>query len=133
MITTNPHAKEARILWGTQYEESVHNLSALSAAAQEQLFIAGEENTEKLLALYKSHASITDPYVQDCIKFHYSWISKFWTPDYDSFMELAITYVRDERFASYYDTMAPGFAVFVKEAMCVWADRNLPERQPFGY
>lgn len=133
VITTNPYAEEARSLWGKQYEESVHNLAGLSPAAQKQLFKAGEENTEKLLALYKSKANVTDPYVQDCIKYHYSWISKFWTPNYASFMGLASSYVNDERFAAYYNAFAPGFANFLSEAMCVWTDRNLPERQPLGY
>ncbi len=56
---------------------------------------------------------------------HYRWVSRAWTPDRQAYVNLGQMYVDDPRFAANYDKHAAGAAVFVRDPMTVYAERNL--------
>lgn len=56
---------------------------------------------------------------------HYRWVSAFWTPDRETYVNLGQMYVDDPRFAATYDKHAEGSATFIRDAMAVYAERNL--------
>jgi DNA-binding transcriptional MerR regulator len=59
---------------------------------------------------------------------HYEWVAIGWQgrrPSADAFAGLGEMYVADPRFAANYDRHAAGGAAFVRDAMKVYADRNL--------
>lgn len=67
-----------------------------------------------------------DARTQALVARHHAQISTFWTPDRASYRGLGQMYVDDERFTATYDAFAPGLAVYLRDAIVVWAER-LPE------
>ncbi|MER6916771.1 TipAS antibiotic-recognition domain-containing protein [Streptomyces sp. NPDC000594] len=55
------------------------------------------------------------------------WLSAMETPSKDRFLGLGELYVGDDRFAAHYDRYGAGTAVFVRDAMVVYAERNLTD------
>lgn len=49
----------------------------------------------------------------------------FWTPDAQSFVALGQGYVDDPRFTATYDAIAPGLAVYLRDAMAIYARERL--------
>lgn len=64
--------------------------------------------------------------VQDVVRRHYEWIAASGTrPGKDYFAGLAQMYVDDPRFAANYTTKSAAGAEYVRDAMKVYAERNL--------
>lgn len=63
--------------------------------------------------------------VQAIVQRLYEWLTITSTVGKDHFLGLGEMYVNDPRFAANYDTHGAGTAVFVREAMKVYADRHL--------
>ena len=63
--------------------------------------------------------------VQALVARHFRWVSHAWTPDREAYVNLGQMYVDDPRFAANYDQYAEGAAVFLRDAMKVYAERNL--------
>jgi DNA-binding transcriptional MerR regulator len=66
--------------------------------------------------------------VQEITRRQYEWISAGWQgrgPSAEAFAGLGQMYVDDPRFTANYDAHGEGTAVFVRDAMRVYADRNL--------
>jgi hypothetical protein len=62
-----------------------------------------------------------DPAVRDLVARHHAWVSLFWTPDASAYVALAAMYVDDPRFAATYDAVAPGLAVYLRDAVAAHA------------
>lgn len=65
---------------------------------------------------------------QEITRRHYEWISVAWQgqePSAEAFAGLGQMYVDDPRFGAHYDANGEGTAVFVRDAMRVYAERNL--------
>ncbi|MDR2889535.1 MAG: MerR family transcriptional regulator [Lachnospiraceae bacterium] len=84
--------------------------------------------TERLSAAYqealKEAFSQGDPAsetAQKACDLHRQWLSYFW-PEYSREAHLGVTqmYVDDERFGAYYDKIAPGCAVFLRDAVAIY-------------
>lgn len=79
----------------------------------------------------KAGTAADDDSVQAIVQRQYDWLSigsKAWmgtAPSKQYFLGLAEMYVADPRFAKNYDKYAEGGAEFVREAMKVYAERNL--------
>ncbi|MFI1394713.1 MerR family transcriptional regulator [Streptomyces sp. NPDC020681] len=58
---------------------------------------------------------------------HYEWLSATVTPTKSYFVGLGEMYVADPRFTATYDRNGVGTAVFVRDAMKVYAERNLTD------
>jgi len=79
-------------------------------------------------ALAAAGAVGTDPAsddVQALVARHHAWVSAACPPTREMYLGWADMYVDDPRFAANYDKYAEGAAVFVRDAMKVYAERNL--------
>ena len=63
--------------------------------------------------------------VQAITQRHFEWLSSTVTPGKDYFIGLGQLYVDDPRFTANYDKHGEGTAVLVRDAMKVYAERNL--------
>lgn len=57
---------------------------------------------------------------------HFASVARFWTPDRVSYTGLAHTYVDDPAFRATYDARDPALAEYLRDAMAVYAERELP-------
>lgn len=65
---------------------------------------------------------------QEITRRHYAWISAGWQgqePSAEAFTGLGQMYVDDPRFGAHYDAHGEGTAVFIRDAMRVYAERHL--------
>lgn len=98
-------------------KESNGKLMGLSTEAYEKL----QGLTLKLNETLKEAVEAGDPAgvkAQETCALHREWITFFW-PTYsaEAHMGLVQNYVDDPRFGQYYDQVAPGSAVFLRDAM----------------
>ncbi|MCI2238452.1 MerR family transcriptional regulator [Paenibacillus sp. TRM 82003] len=63
--------------------------------------------------------------VQDLVRRHHAWVSRFWVPGADAYRGLTAMYVDDERFRTTYEAYGPGTAVLLRDAAEVLAQREL--------
>ncbi|MGC9668698.1 MerR family transcriptional regulator [Planosporangium sp. 12N6] len=63
--------------------------------------------------------------VQDIVRRHVEWLSVTMNPTKEYVIGLGEMYVADPRFAANYDRHGAGTAAFVRDAMKVYAERNL--------
>ncbi len=70
-------------------------------------------------------AAPADDDVQELVRRHHAWVGTFWTPDRQAYAGLGQMYVDDPRFARTYDEHQPGAAVLVRDAIAVYAAREL--------
>ncbi|MGA8112461.1 MAG: MerR family transcriptional regulator [Actinocatenispora sp.] len=73
------------------------------------------------------HAADSDE-VQDIARRHYEWVAVGWQgrrPTAAAYTGLGQMYVDDPRFTAHYDGHGAGTATFVRDAMAVYAERNL--------
>lgn len=84
--------------------------------------MATVERLEAAMAeLLRAGAAPADDAVQQVVREHYAWVSRFWTPDADAFVGLGQLYVDHPDFRAHYDTREPGLAEFYRDAMDVYA------------
>jgi DNA-binding transcriptional MerR regulator len=84
-----------------------------------------EQVAEGLAAAGAAGADPASEEVQALVARHFAWVSAAWTPNREAYLNLGQMYVDDPRFAANYDKHAEGGAVFVRDAMNVYAERNL--------
>lgn len=108
----------------TEYEKNSKNFSQENAteAAQECDVIF-----KKLAEQRDSHLPPSAAEVQSTILQLYNWIKQFWTPDKISFIGLGQMYTELEWkiFFEKYDSHHPQLALYVAEAMNIFADQKL--------
>jgi hypothetical protein len=90
---------------------------------QEQ-FAASEELRERFEATLKQALKQGDPTsgpARKAAELHKAWLCFFW-PDYSPEKHRGVTelYVCDPRFKEHYDTIAPGAAEFLRDAVRAW-------------
>lgn len=112
--------------WGRNaWDNSNRTWAALGPEGQR----AHQAEQEALAAaLAQASVSGADPGaedVQELITRHYRWVSTFWTPNREAYVNLGQMYVDDPRFAANYDQHAEGATVFIRDAMTIYAERNL--------
>jgi len=117
------YGKEIREKYGDEAISSsnakIMNMSEPEYARIEQL---NTEISEKL----KAAAEINDPaceLAQEACALHKEWLCMFWkdgTYSKEVHKSLAEIYVADERFKAYYDKIADGAAVFLRDAIKIY-------------
>ncbi len=78
-----------------------------------------------LAELKAAGASPADDAVQALVSRHHAWVSVFWRPDRASYRGLGDMYVQDPRFEATYAKHAEGLAMFLRDAIRIYADANL--------
>jgi MerR family transcriptional regulator, thiopeptide resistance regulator len=123
----DPYAEEAQERWPDQYAESQRRLRRMTKDEQAALFERGREVTRQLGAQFTAGAAVDDPAVQALVGQQYDWVGTFWTPNREAYVGLGRMYVDDPRFTATYDAVAPGLAVFLRDAIAVWAPAHLTD------
>ncbi|SHG57398.1 MerR family transcriptional regulator [Ornithinibacillus halophilus] len=122
-FSKNPYEKEARERWGDKaVDDSNEKINKLSKDKQQAL---GEEFD----AIYRKLASIRhespdSDIAQEGIKEWYDYLNRIGNYSYDAFKGLGQMYVDDERFTKNIDKYGEGLAVFMRDAMAVYADKR---------
>lgn len=65
--------------------------------------------------------------VQEMVKAHYEFVSKFWTPNKSAYKSLALMYIVPSDYRDYYENVGEGLSKFTYDAVCIWADKNLTD------
>ncbi|HYH12020.1 MAG TPA: MerR family transcriptional regulator [Thermomicrobiales bacterium] len=76
--------------------------------------------------LIKAGHTPGDQVVQDCIAGHHAWLAQFWTADRESYTGLGHMYAEESRFRAQFDAIDSGLAEVFRDAMAIYAERNLP-------
>ncbi len=114
---------EARKRWGdAAVDRGTRAWEDLSDDEREAHRREGEAVSAGLAALLAAGTPVTDAAVRDLVARHHAWVSLFWTPDPEAYRNLAAMYVDDPRFAATYDAVAPGLAVYLRDAVAAHAD-----------
>jgi DNA-binding transcriptional MerR regulator len=115
--------------WGREaYESGDRWWRSLSTQDKEGFM---QEQVAIATAYSEAHLAGQAPdseHVQAITRRHYEWISVGWQgnrPSAEAFTGLGQMYVDDPRFTANYDQHGEGTAVFVRDAMAVYAERNL--------
>ena len=123
----NPYEKEARELWGNSaVDESNAKIAKLSKYEK-------KEFAEKFNAIFKNlaslrHLPVDSKEAQAAIKEWYVILNEMGNYSYEAFKNLGQMYVDDIRFTESIDKFGQGLAKFMRDAMAVYADTNLPTR-----
>jgi DNA-binding transcriptional MerR regulator len=112
------YGREVRVKFG-EVEINQSNLKMRKMSAEQHaalIKLSGEVN-ETLLLAFKMGDPGSELAMQAC-DLHKQWLMFFW-PRYtkEAHMALAQMYVDDERFTMYYEKIAPGCTVFLRDAM----------------
>lgn len=119
----NPYEQEARERWGDKaVDESNARLSSMSKGQQQAM-------SDEMTALYTKLASLRhhapeSSEAQAGIKEWYDMLNRMGSYTLDAFKGLGQMYVDDERFTKNIDKFGEGLAVFMRDAMAVYADHN---------
>jgi DNA-binding transcriptional MerR regulator len=117
------YREEARQRWGQTeaYQESERRTARYSKADWDVIKAESEEITRVIAAL--SERDPADPEVQRWIARHHGQINqRFYTCPPEIYRGLGDMYVDDPRFTAVYDSVKPGLARFMRDAMHVYAD-----------
>jgi len=117
---------EARQRWGDQaVDDSWRTVRGMSKEQVESLNTLARDTNAALADLMAASVPVDDERVLDAVAGHYRWVSAFWTPDAEAYTGLGRMYVDDPRFAAHYDGVADGLAVYLRDAIEVYARTRL--------
>ena len=66
-----------------------------------------------------------NPEVQELVKKHYDFVSKFWTPSKEAYKSLAMSYILPSPYKDTYEAVAIGLGKYHYDAIQIWAEKNL--------
>jgi DNA-binding transcriptional MerR regulator len=116
------YEEEARERWPEQWEQAQARVQAQDPA---QLQRETAEAMTRMAGLQAAGEPVDGKPVQDAVADWHAWISRIWVPDAEAFAALGRMYVEDDRFRATYERVAPGLAEYYRDAMAVYADRQL--------
>ena len=123
---------EVERLWGTDaYTQSDEWYRSLSQEQKDDFLIAAAELGADWAAVAQKNVATDSDEAQALAQRHYAWLESIpgtprtpeGHPTKQYFLWMGATYVADERFAQNYGGLEG--ATFVRDAMAVYADRNL--------
>jgi DNA-binding transcriptional MerR regulator len=125
--TYQQHKDEAEKRWGLTdaYKQSMERVGKMTKADLEAIKAEQEDYTQKLAMLFTRGAAVDSVEVQDQVDRHYKQMCRFYDPSYEMYKGLGQMYVQDPRFTATYDAYVHGLAVFLRDAMTVYADVHL--------
>jgi hypothetical protein len=117
------YEEEARQRWGhtDAYQESMRRTAAYTKEDWLRIKAEGEAITLEVAVLFDEGASPEDDRVLALMERHWRSINdNFYSCPLEVFEGLGEMYVADARFAKVYDSVRPGMAVFMRDAMKAW-------------
>lgn len=119
----NPYEQEARERWGDKAVDSSNaKVESLPRKEQDGMLAAMNEIYTKLASL--RNESPDSPEAQVAIREWYDFLNQLGSYSLEAFKGLGQMYVDDERFTKNIDKFGEGLAVFMRDAMAVYADNN---------
>lgn len=127
----NRAADEAELIrrLGADVEPHIEESRQRTSGWTKQSYMDAMEGWQQILRevsdLEQAGHDAGDRAVQDLVAVHHRWLTQFWTPDRDSYTGLGKLYAEDPRFKAQFDVVDPGLAEFFRDAMAIYAERNL--------
>lgn len=119
----NPHEQEARERWGNNaVDDSNEKINNMPKDQQKVLREEFDAIYEKLATL--RHLPPESNAAKAAIEVWYDYLNKVGNFSLDAFKGLGQVYVDDERFTKNIDQYGDGLAVFMRDAMAIYADRR---------
>lgn len=115
---------EVKQRWGNTeaYKQSMQRVGKMTKQEMEKLKADGKAFTQELAnAMDKP---VEHPDVQALIQKHYEGVQFFYECSIEMYRNLGNMYVDDPRFTAYYDAFQPGLAMFVRDAIRYYCDKQ---------
>lgn len=122
-FSKNPYEQEARERWGDEAVEKA-NQKLQGKSAQEQKALSDEMNEIYTRLAELRHNDPASNEAQAGIAEWYAYLNTMGNYSAEAFRGLGQMYVEDERFTRNIDQFGEGLALFMKDAMAVFADRK---------
>ena len=103
----------------TQYQNN------FSEAETNQFTIQFSEITKAFAEAQAEGVNPADERVQELVKKHYDFVSKFWTPTREAYKSLAMSYILPSPYKDTYEAVAQGLGKYHYDAIVIWAEKNL--------
>ncbi|MDT0160933.1 MerR family transcriptional regulator [Bacillus sp. AG4(2022)] len=122
-FSSNPYEQEARERWGDEaVDASNKKISNMTKEEQQKL-------GDSMNGIYRSlaevrHMAPDSDEAQEAIGDWFKFLNKMGSYSLDAFKGLGQLYVDDERFTKNIDQFGEGLAIFMRDAMAVYADKN---------
>ncbi|HHU56356.1 MAG TPA: MerR family transcriptional regulator [Acholeplasmataceae bacterium] len=119
------YGKEIREKYG---EKQVEKSNEMFMNMTKEEYEKVQEIEQKLYDTLKEAFALKDhtsPLAQKAAELHKKWLSFYW-PKYhkEAHANLVRMYVEDERFTAYYDKLAPGMTIFLRDAVLHYLNNN---------
>jgi DNA-binding transcriptional MerR regulator len=121
----DPYEAEARERWPQEYEQAHQRVRTWDEATARRVQDEGDAVSRDLATALAAGVPVDDERVQAIVARHHAWVSHFWTPGCEAYVGLGRLYTDDGRFTATYDAFTPGLAVYLRDAIAVWATANL--------
>jgi len=120
------HGREAREKYGN---DAVERSDAKVRSMTSEQYAQAERLAKEYQACLKEAFEEGDPAsdsAQKACELHRQWLCLFWD-SYSKEAHIGVTrmYADDPRFSAYYDKIAPGCAVFLRDAVAVYCGRDV--------
>jgi DNA-binding transcriptional MerR regulator len=119
------YVDEARERWGDSVDESISKVQGWTSDDWAGYKSEAVAVNDRIAELFDAGVPVDDPLVLDAIDGHFRLVSRFWTPDRESYTGLGQMYVDDSRFAKNYEDVREGLTVYMRDAMKAYADARL--------
>jgi len=119
--------EEARQRWGhtDAWKQSQERTKHWKKEDYDRIAKEGETWTKKMAEMMRSGLKPEDREIQEMIDQHYNGLKTFYEPNYEMYKGLGDMYVSDPRFTAFYERFGEGLAVFMRDAMTIYADGHL--------
>ena len=120
------YEEEAKARWGNTdaYRESQARVVKMGKDGLRAVADAQQELARQIGVCMSDGKPVDSSETQALIALHYDGLRHFYEPSLEMYAGLAAMYVEDERFAKYYEDIAPGLAVYMSAAMRVFVERK---------
>jgi MerR family transcriptional regulator, thiopeptide resistance regulator len=119
------YVDEARERWGDSVDESISHVRGWTSDDWAGYKSEAATVNVRIAELFDAGVPVDDPRVLDAIDGHFRLVSRFWTPNRESYTGLGQMYVDDSRFAKNYEDVRDGLTVYMRDAMKAYADARL--------
>lgn len=118
------YAQEAKERWGhtDAYKQSAERVKKMNKDDMKKIGEEGEDLLQRIIVLMDKQPS--DPEVLKLISEHYNALRHFYEPNLEMYRGLASMYVDDERFKGFYEKKKVGLALFMRDAMHAYCDKE---------
>lgn len=117
---------EARERYGDEVvDSSKARMATWTKQDVQEIQDQSREVHERIAALMDAGVAADDARTLDAVDQHYRWVSRFWTPNAESYTGLGRLYVDDARFTATIDSTRSGLSAYLRDAMAAYASARL--------